>query len=178
MHANSHIHRQSPSIIRIPIPILIVILMQTRAESNEATTASAAPDEAAACRVCKQMVSLSCFSKKQRRKIGKGQSGACMRCLGTTNNAVSAKRNAKGGASAPTTTNSTKKTSTATASKSSKKFEVCEGVFFLRLLHCITNTRHDTLSLTAHLLHIHRWCKKNTPHSSYLNIHTHICTYA
>ena len=68
-----------------------------------------------------------------------------MQCLGTTNNAVSAKRNAKGGASAPTTTNSTKKTSTATTSKSNKKFEVCEGVFFFEVaaLYHQYATRHS-----------------------------------
>ena len=63
-----------------------------------------------------------------------------MQCLGTTSNAVSAKRNAKGDASAPTTTNNTKKTSTATTSKSNKEFnvgrtvaenEVCECIFQL-----------------------------------------------
>ena len=121
MHPNSHLHLQSPSIIRIPISILIVILMQTRTESNEATTASAAPDEAAACRECKKMVNLSGFSKKQRKKIVKGQPGACMQCLGTTS---TAKRNAKGDASAPTTTNNTKKSSTAPTSKSNKEFNV------------------------------------------------------
>merc|ERR1712151_756914 len=59
-----------------------------------------------------------------------------MQCVGTASNAVSAKRNAKGDASAPTTTNGTNNTSTATTSKSNKKFETSSpkyssGVLYL-----------------------------------------------
>ena len=106
--------------------------MQTHAENNEATTTSLDTDEAAACHKCKTIVNLSGFSKKQRKKIKKGQPGICMQCVGPTSNVSSAKRNPKGGASGPTTSNSTKKTSAATSAKCTKQFEVCSGVCLLK----------------------------------------------